>query len=190
MSAKKNKTPKPRVANTPSAPRRKRRTREHVISDLSVNHVERFIFNCTFASEVTRRDYGIDVFVSFYDAAGEIRNGQVLLQLKASDEVKFVKGKKFVSFPVEKKDLDFWLEVPQPVILVVYDALKETAYWMYVQAHFEGRTGFALSDKGVTITVNIPTANVVNEAAIRRFERFSDDVVGQQKGKIDHREVS
>jgi hypothetical protein len=35
---------------------RKRRTREHVIADLSVNHVERFALLCGFVSEHMRYD--------------------------------------------------------------------------------------------------------------------------------------
>src|SRR5437660_1542756 len=38
---------------------RKRRTREHVIADLSINHVERCVLRCGWTAERTRYDYGI-----------------------------------------------------------------------------------------------------------------------------------
>jgi hypothetical protein len=38
---------------------RKRRTREHVIADLSVNHVERMVLRCGWTVERVRRDYGL-----------------------------------------------------------------------------------------------------------------------------------
>jgi hypothetical protein len=40
---------------------RKRRTREHVIADLSINHVERFIRRCGWTAERTRHDYGLNL---------------------------------------------------------------------------------------------------------------------------------
>jgi hypothetical protein len=36
---------------------RKRRTREHIIADLSVNHVERQLLLCGFTCDELRRDY-------------------------------------------------------------------------------------------------------------------------------------
>jgi hypothetical protein len=49
------------VANLPFFNPRKRRTREHVIADLSVNHVERQALLCGFSVERIRVDYGIDL---------------------------------------------------------------------------------------------------------------------------------
>ncbi|MCI0459966.1 MAG: DUF4365 domain-containing protein [Gemmataceae bacterium] len=67
---------------------RKRRTREHVIADLSVNHVERLVLRCGWTAERSRHDYGIDLFVETYSAEGEVQNGRILLQLKATDSLK------------------------------------------------------------------------------------------------------
>ena len=59
---------------------RKRRTREHVIADLSANYVERYVLRCGFTVERTVHDYGIDLILSTYSASGEIENGQVYIQ--------------------------------------------------------------------------------------------------------------
>jgi hypothetical protein len=40
---------------------RKRRTREHIIADLSVNHVERLILRCGWVARRMNPDYGIDL---------------------------------------------------------------------------------------------------------------------------------
>jgi hypothetical protein len=45
---------------------RKRRTREHVIADLSINHVERLVLRCGWTAERTRYDYGIDLYMQTY----------------------------------------------------------------------------------------------------------------------------
>src|SRR5437868_6558585 len=96
--------------------KRKRRTRQHIIADLSINHVERFIFRCGFAAEITRHDYGVDMMLFFYDRDGAVRDGQVLIQLKATDKLKMIKDRSAITFRVDRRDLDFWLRVVQPVI--------------------------------------------------------------------------
>ena len=68
--------------------RRKRRTRAHVIADLSVHHVEGFVLRCGWTVERTRHDYGIDLFMQVYNADGEVQSGRALFQLKASDSLK------------------------------------------------------------------------------------------------------
>lgn len=67
---------------------RKRRTQEHVIADLSVNHVERFILRCGWTAERTQHDYGIDLFMETFTDNGEVENGRILLQLKATDSLR------------------------------------------------------------------------------------------------------
>jgi hypothetical protein len=68
-----------------------------------------------------------------------------------------------------------------PVILMVYDARKDRAYWLYVQSHFRRRKGFNLFAAGKSVTVRIPTENVVNAAAMRTFARFRDRVLEQMR---------
>ena len=59
----------------------KRRTREHVIADLSVNHVERFVLLCGHTVERVLHDYGIDLLLYTYDGNGESENDTIYIQL-------------------------------------------------------------------------------------------------------------
>jgi hypothetical protein len=45
--------------------RRKVRTREHIIADLAINHVERQVLLCGYSVERIEHDYGIDL-VTFH----------------------------------------------------------------------------------------------------------------------------
>ena len=54
---------------------RKRRTKEHIIADLSVNHVEYFALKCGFSVERIQADYGYDLQIYCYDDNGEFENG-------------------------------------------------------------------------------------------------------------------
>lgn len=165
---------------------RKRRTREHIIADLSVNHVERQILLCGYTAELTRHDYGYDLLMTTYDANGEPEPGEVRLQLKATDTLPLLKNSESVSWRIERADLARWINDPFPVILAVYDAQAEAAYWLYVQRHFQRQSNFNIFTAGQTVTAHIPLTDVLDTAAVRRFARFRDAVNRQFLGSVNH----
>src|SRR5262249_15177315 len=89
--------------------RRKRRTREHIIADLSVHHVEGHVLRCGWVIERTAHDYGIDLLLITFDRAGEVEEDRVLLQLKASDRLRVRAGQETFSFRVGRRELVHWL---------------------------------------------------------------------------------
>jgi hypothetical protein len=166
--------------------KRKRRTREHVIADLSANHIERFVLRCGHIVERPAHDYGIDLVMNTFDENGEVENGDVRIQLKATDSPVVRKDQQSIVYRLKRADVRRWRNEPDPVILVVYDAHADVAYWMYVQAYFEQLAGFDPEGSGATITIYIPKTNVVTEDAIRQFARFREDVLRQRRGVIHH----
>ena len=64
---------------------RKCRTRAHIIADLSVNHVEKRVLQCGWIVQRFNPDYGLDLMMTTFDQRGEIENGDVRLQIKATD---------------------------------------------------------------------------------------------------------
>ncbi len=169
-------------------PRRKRRTREHILADLSANHVEQHVLRCGFAVERVVHDYGIDLILFTYDKDGECEPGNVFLQLKATDSVKVVAVGLQVAFRIDRADLLNWLEQTMPVILVVYDGKTDLAYWLYVQAHFEKQKAFSPAKVGEQVTVHVPVANAVNQEAIQRFARFRERICRQAREVVRHEE--
>jgi hypothetical protein len=172
--------------HNPGDPRRhprKRRTRQHVIADLSVNHVERHLLACGFSAERVGSDYGLDLIAFFFDRSGHPKPGRVMIQLKATDRISLRDKGESAACIVDVRDLHHWRELTEPVVLVLYDAGLDRAYWIYVQAHFADDAGIA-GRAGGTVTVRIPVANQVGADAARAFEKFSDDVWRQQRGTI------
>lgn len=165
---------------------RKRRTRQHVLAELSANFVERHVLLCGHSVERVEHDYGIDLILFTYDSDGEIENGQVFIQLKATDHVRELVVEDAVSFRLRRSDLDLWLAEPMPCILVVYDAARDKAYWLYLQAYFEDRRKFRAAARRGTVTVRIPRVNLVGTEAIRTFVSYRDDVLGQMQGTVRH----
>src|SRR5436309_1383801 len=96
------------VARRRKAPQRKRRTREHVIADLAVNHVERQGLLCGYSFEQIVHDYGLDRILFTYNASGEIEDGEVFLQIKATEQGKRVEKGQAIAFRVTRSDLATW----------------------------------------------------------------------------------
>jgi hypothetical protein len=149
--------------------RRKRRTRKHVIADLSLHHVPYQIAKCGFTIEVIRSDYGYDGSIFTYDNQGEIENGTIFIQLKATDRIKRYKNKTAFSFRIRKKDVDFWQGEPFPVYLILFDAVSETAYWLYLQEYLRKNGITSASMKGDSVVVSIAAAQVVDVKSVRTW---------------------
>jgi hypothetical protein len=164
----------------------KLRTPEHVIADLAVNHVERQGLLCGYSLERIVHDYGLDLILFTYNAGGELDDGAVLLQVKATERTRRVRGGQAIPFRVDRPDVQVWLRKVMPVILTVYDASADAAYWLYVQHYFETLPGFKLSQAGQTITVHLPVNQVLTPAAVRQFALFRDHILGQIGGRINH----
>ncbi len=151
---------------------RKRRTRAHIIADLSVNHVEKRILQCGWIVQRYRPDYGLDLMMRTFNRRGEIENGDVRLQIKATDSIKIMAGRKTIAVRVEWRDMVYWLNEPMPVILVIYDAKTDQAWWIHLNEAV--RAAGLAAPTTATLTLRIPLANVLDTPAIRRFQKLRD----------------
>ena len=165
---------------------KKQRPRNHIIADLSVNYVERLIFLCGYSVERVEYDYGYDLILFTYNEQGEIENGQVYLQVKATDSIKISSDKETILFSLKSSDLELWLNEPMPCILIIYDALADCAYWLYLQAYFETLPNFDLSKIGNNLTVYIPKINILSQETINEFAKYKNNILKQIRGVIKH----
>ncbi len=165
---------------------RKKRPREHVIADLSVNFVERYIFLCGYSVERIEYDYGYDLQIFTYDENGEIENGQIYVQLKATNSLIKLVDNETVTFKLTRSDLELWLHEPMPCILIIYDAQSNEAYWLYLQAYFETSEKFDLRQVRDSVVVRLPKKNIINQEAIKKFAKFKNDVLKQLRGVVRH----
>ena len=117
--------------------RRKQRTREHIIADLAVNHVERQALLCGFSVETYRHDYGIDLTIHTFDSDGEVEPGSLLVQVKARDSLIPLASTGELTCRLERRDITAWLDQHNPVILAVYDAAADVAYHLHIQDRFQ-----------------------------------------------------
>ncbi len=111
-----------------------------------------------------------------------MENDTVKIQLKATDSLPLLADGETISFAILRSDLEYWLAEWLPVILIVYDAMADTAYWLYLQAHFQQQADFNLTLVSETVNVHINTRNVVDPNAIRQFARFKAQILKQFEG--------
>ena len=135
--------------------KRKIRTRKHIIASLSANFVERFVLKSGHVVEKFENDYGYDLQVYTFNSNGEYENGVIYVQLKATDKLK-LSGEN----PVYDFDIDLYINEPMPVVLILYDAKYEEAYWNILQDVVEVDEFYDLEHS--TMRVKFPTKHKVD----------------------------
>jgi len=157
---------------------RKRRTREHVIEELAVNYFERKVLERGhLLIRAPHREYGWDATLfHFSPETGEIENGEVRIQFKATD--KPLVESRHLSCRVETKDLHYWYwEGEQlPFILVAYAAHHNTAYWIDVRSHIDHRVD-EIDPHQQSNRLRIPLKNKVTLRTIDQLRLLSLDFI-------------
>jgi hypothetical protein len=146
---------------------RKQRTRQHVIADQSVNHVERFIIDEGHTAEKFYHDYGYDLVMYTYDNQGYLEPGSTYLQLKASETLKPA-GTDYV-YDMDIRDYNLWTHEKMPVVLILFDASRRRACWLDVQRYFHTNAGHRPKQGAKSVRVRVPARQVVNRRAIAAF---------------------
>jgi hypothetical protein len=152
---------------------RKRRTRQHVIADLSAHHVEGFILQEGHTTQRFSSDYSYDLLLRTFDEEGYAEPGAVYIQLKAAESLEVV-GADYV-FDVDIRDYNLWIWEKVPVILILYHAGRRKAYWLAVQRYFrEDPTRHP--EKGTkTVRVRVPNRAIVNRRAINSMRELKSE---------------
>jgi hypothetical protein len=153
----------------------KLRTREHVLADLGANYVEKQAFLCGFSAQRVQPDYGIDLIVQTFNRYGEVETGWLLFQVKATDRIKIVDGGLALSCRLERAHLRHWLRESHPVIVVLYDAQADVAYWLFVRRYFDELADFDLASCAERLSVSIPRANVLDPKAMKTLARWKNN---------------
>ncbi len=146
---------------------RKQRTRQHVIADQSVNHVERFIIDEGHTAQRLEKDYGYDLLLFTFDEQGYAEPGLVRLQLKASASLRSVRSS--YVFDLDIRDYNLWMVEEFPVFLVLFDASRRRAWWLDVQQYFRENAGRRPKKGAKSVRVRIPIRQVVNRRAIAKM---------------------
>jgi hypothetical protein len=146
---------------------RKQRTRQHVIADQSVNHLERYIIDEGHTAQRLEKDYGYDLLMLTYDEHGYVEPGLVWFQLKAAETLQAVDSD--YVFDLDIRDFNLWVAEEFPVILVLFDASRRRAYWLDVQRYFREDVWRGTKKGTQTVRVHVPRRQILNRVAIAKM---------------------
>lgn len=165
--------------------KRKRRVRKHIIADLSLHYVAYPVVKCGFTIEPTSHDYGYDCSIVTYRNNGEVENGSIFVQLKATDQIERHRTKRGLRFSVSRKDINLWGGEPFPVYLVLFDAKNEKAYWIYFQKYLKENSIAASRISSSSLSVNIDRTSelVPNSPVVWRADKQK---ILDQMRRVDH----
>ena len=153
---------------------RKRRTREHVIEEMSLNFLERKVLERGhMLVRGPQREYGWDATMfHFSPESGEIENGEVRIQVKATDHLDSERA--FAVCRVQTRDLHYWYWEDQqiPFVVVLYDAQRHRGFWVAMR-HFVEQRRLEIEPEQQTIELQIPWSNRLTVRAIDRFREMS-----------------
>jgi Domain of unknown function (DUF4365) len=161
---------------------RKQRTRQHVIADLSVNHVERFIINEGHTAQRLEKDYGYDLLLFTFDEQGYAEPGLVSLQLKATESLPAV-GPNYV-FDLDIRDYNLWAWERWPVFLILFDASRRRAFWLFIQRYFSEKPARRPTKSAKKVRIRVPKRQVVNRRAIARMRQIKWESRGPAIGEV------
>src|SRR5262249_40171360 len=148
------------------------------------NHVERFVIDEGHTAERRTHDYGYDLCLTTYDEQGYVEPGSIYVQLKASDKLEDT-GVDYV-FDLDMRDYHLWKRESMPVVLILFDATRRRAYWVYVQRFF-AEDASRLPKKGPeTVRIRVSKGQVVSRRAVRRLRAHKQAVLAQMTGQVKH----
>lgn len=169
------------MANQSPGPR-KQRTRQHVIADLSVHHVERFILEAGHTAHRLGSDYGYDLLVNTFDEQGFAEPGSIYFQLKAQETLD-ESGKDYV-YDVDIRDYNLWTREKMPVLLILFDASRRRAYWLAVQQYFVADAARRPKKNAKTVRIRVPKRQPMNARAIATIRSLKHAALGQEKWRV------
>jgi hypothetical protein len=129
--------------------------------------VERFVLEAGHTVLRVPSDYGYDLYVVTHDEDGYVEPDHLRLQLKASQTLSPV-GDGFV-YDLDIRDYNLWMAEWFPVFLILYDAARRKAYWLFVQQYFDADKERRPRAVAKTVRVRVPDKQVVNLKAVGKM---------------------
>jgi len=148
----------------------KRRTRAHVIADLSVHHVEGFILEEGHTVQRVDGGYSYDLILWTFDEQGYVEPDEAYLQLKAAESLQ-VSGSHYV-YDLDIRDYNLWMRDTTPVFLILFDAGRKRAYWIHVQAYFRQDVARRPRKGAKTVRVRFSKRQLVTRRAIAKMREI------------------
>ena len=150
---------------------KKLRTRQHIIEALGLNYVEKQVLLSGNALKRNQDyDYGYDGMINTFDEIGQIDNLTFMIQLKSTDFIEYSTPKMGFTVDLSKRDLELWLKSNVPVLLILYDAQGDVAYFVELQTYFN-ENRLLLKNIRKFVRIFLPQESVFNKSAVQELQK-------------------
>ena len=150
----------------------KLRTRQQIVEDLALNHIEKQIL---LSGNVFKRDidndYGYDGVINTFDEQGQLDNLTFMIQAKSTDGIQSPPPKAGFRVDLSKQDLERWLSIGLPVLLILYDAQGDKAYFTDLQDYFN-ENRHLLKNVRKFVKIFLSPKSVFNKSAIQELQKY------------------
>lgn len=146
-------------------------------ADKGVNAVSRVVnddFNWLFRRVPGESDYGIDAFFEIVTDNGQVTGQSVAAQIKSGDSFFKTETPSAYTFYGHQKHLNYYANIPQPVIVVIYNPNTSKGYWVQFQMEKVEKTPTGWK-------ISVPKRNVFDVSA----KQCLLDLVGPHKDHTD-----
>jgi hypothetical protein len=143
-----------------------KRPRSHRNADLSVSHVHRVFESVGWTVEDLDKDYGEDLLVRIFQN-DEVTPYAFFIQVKSTVQIEkyLTRDGRYVRYPLTSGHVDHWAKFSELVLVVVWDAVRDIAYWETVQS--PERPTERMSPRWSYLY--LPRDNVLDETGTRRI---------------------
>ena len=121
--------------------------------------------------EEIKKDYGIDLTVEIV-LDEQVTGAYFSIQLKGTDKLK-VRQAGYIAHSCETKTLRYFLERPELVIYLVYDAEAQKGYWIWVQGFIRQEFGKISPNwrQQNSATIRIPLSNTFDSETVKQISQ-------------------
>lgn len=160
---------------TPKTNHVRRRKREEIIHELGLNYIERLILlNGHSMRRFNSFEFGYDAAISTFNRDGELENGTIFFQLKATERLRVLKNGK-ISLTVKMHHFYLWFYEPAPVYMIVYDAPSNRAFWLDLKKYYAGIAPEKMQRNYKVL--HISPDNILSPETIEEFRAYKNDLI-------------
>ncbi len=144
-----------------------KRTRSHVLDRKARDYVKQ-ILPPEWIIQDGQEDYGIDLVVEIVKDE-QVTGALFLMQLKGTDSLT-VRKRGYVAHPCKTSTLMYFLQRPELIVYLVYDAQKNVGYWVWIKDYIRDKLKTNWKEQK-TATVRIPLDNKFDADAVKEIAR-------------------
>ena len=130
----------------------------------------KFLLSGNVMRRFSDNDYGYDGMIETFNELGERQNQLFMIQLKSTDSLQQSPQNGGFIVDLSRCDLELWLQNRLLVLLILYDAQEEVAYFTDLQTYFN-ENKLSLNNVRKFVRIYLPPQSIFNKMAIQELQK-------------------